>query len=249
MIDRNPVFIKAAGRVLALGAEIGGPAAPCNVAQRAIASAIEGALTHAADVQRSDAGPLAKAERTAQALAPAVKVLNDHAKTIMNVRQQLAARMGAPVVEPWSASTPYYEINTDTLLAQRFASMNPAQRAMALASIREDGAEHSDMMRALLRTPRALTGLTKAEAEGLKTTAIRTMRPDDYAMLQAEAEQLAIAEKAVVLAGEILANAGLSRAVLSEHAPATVEVAKARPLSFADEFPEPPRHAVLGAEG
>lgn len=243
--QRVPVLIKSAGRVHAIGVVVGGDAAPVNVAQRSIASAIEAALAHADDVQRSDAGPVQKQQRVQQALAPAVKALQEGAQKIMVVREQLAKRMGEPVIAPWSATTPYFEVNVDSLLAQRFASLPPMERAKQLAAIREDANEHEHMLRALVRTPKALTGLSSAEVEGLGVTALRTTRPDDYKMMSAEAEQLGIAEKATVIAGQILTDAGLSRAELMTYAPAAAQIAALQSVRFADEHPHPPRFASL----
>lgn len=248
MLDqRVPVFIRSSGRTQSIGVLIGGEAAPCNLAQRAIATAIESALTHAADIQRGDAGPLMKAERTAQALALATRALQENGQKILGVREQLAKRISTPVIAPWSATSAYFEINTDSLLAQRFASLDPKQRAKTLAAIRADALENRDMLNALLRAPRALSSLSKAEQEGLRVTALRALAPGDFAMMETEIEQLATAERAIMLAGQILADAGLARTVLAEHAPSVIEIAKLQPLRFAEEFPQPPSHAVMDA--
>lgn len=245
--QREVVFVRSAGRTLALGAVVGSAAAPSNTAMRCTAAALEAALSHAADVQRSDAGPLQKSERVQQALAPAVRSLQENAQAILSVRQTLEKRMKEPVIAPWSASTPYFQVTVDTLLAQRFASMDPKQRAMALGEVRSNPAENMDMLAALTRVPRALSGLSGAEAAGLQTTALRAMRPDDFAMLLIEAEQLSVAERAMVIAGQIVADAGLSRADLMAHAPAAAELGRQQPLAFPEENPPSPRVALHAA--
>lgn len=244
---REVVFVRSAGRTLALGAVVGSTAAPSNAAMRAIAATLEGALAHAADVQRSDAGPMQKAERVQQALAPAVRSLQESAQAVLNVRRTLEKRMNEPVIAPWSAATPYFQVNVDTLLAQRFASMDPKQRAMTLGEVRSNPVEHMDMLGALMRVPRALSGLSGAEVAGLQTTALRAIRPDDFSMLLTEAEQLAVAERAMVIAGQIVVDAGVSRADLMTHAPAANEIAKLNPLALQDENPPAPRMALHAA--
>lgn len=235
MSDRNPVLIRAAGRTLAIGAIVGGEAAAPNVAVRRVASAAEAFLNAAHDVRQSLAGPAQRGSLIAEKSGPLLKAINDASSSILAHHSSVRVRMSAPVFTSWSGTVPpYHEAQTSLILAERFYGASPADRARLLAGMADQPEAHLDWIRALVQTPRAVSGIGDKQAAALGALAFKATKPAEFEALKVEQEQLQIATGAVRQALDITRDAGADLSAMATLAPAAAELLKAEPLRWVD---------------
>lgn len=208
----STVFVRAAGRTVALMQPIGGDAAAPNEAIRKVAAAVQSFVVHASDIRQGTAGPLQQGQEIARSAGPLAASLNDAAATIAKAHSRVAAAAATSAVTPWSQGTaPYWQVQTSLALATKLAAMPANERARTLASIRAEPGANTEWLHALLNTPPALSSVTPAERASLHRVAFEALKPSEFASLSVEMQQLDACTQAMRAAIDLAAELGAPR--------------------------------------
>lgn len=205
----DPIRISTGNATRTIGIPVGSPNSALNVSVAALAKSLSALLGRATEVRSHTAMlPSERTDRLDRLRPEAVKAVRAHLATLESESARIAhlARTAtASVVKP-SSMLEHHKVLEDLALAQRFAALPISEKTRVVAEAIRDPAANLRWAEMLQRVAPELSGADRAMLQELRLSTLRTFDPELLASVEAQQEQVTLAQRAADIAQQLLAE-------------------------------------------